>query len=224
MRIINHMQLTQALKKNREEYGNQVAGINQSVDSANTVAQASINATHANLQKKIAELEQKKSFLTRISAGDTRNAPGRERRASERPKNSEIHKIDEQLERLYQVLAVTTGSTLHIKATSLETGARLKYDTALEGKTAKDAEALKKSQSIYARHRLTMMCDDAGGRLKTHAIENRQPASSPLSSSAAQHALLRAWQPDSQSVIGWLNPGRKLYRQCRMIYVMADVS
>ncbi|MFA7172927.1 MAG: hypothetical protein WC340_05855 [Kiritimatiellia bacterium] len=33
----------------------------------------------------------------------------------------------------------------------------------------------------YARHRLTMMCDDVGGRLKTRAIENRRPASSPLS-------------------------------------------
>ena len=125
-------ELTQTLKKNREEYRNQVTGIDQAVDNANTSAQTSINATHANIQRKISELEQRKEVIARRLTGKTENA--------------ETKKIDEQLERLYQVLEVSSGSTLHIKATSLETGTRRKFDIALEDKTVKDAEALKKSQ------------------------------------------------------------------------------
>jgi len=127
----SHTELTQTLKKNREEYRNQVAGIDKDVDSANTAAQTSINATHANIQKKISALEQKRESILRKLVG--------------RSENAETKKIDEQLERLYQVLEVSTGSTLHIKATSLETGARRKYDTALEDKTVKDTGALKEN-------------------------------------------------------------------------------
>jgi len=128
----SNTELTQTLKKNREEYSRKVAGIDQDVDSANTAAQTSINVTHANIQKKITELEQKRDFIFRKLVG--------------RSENAETKKIDEQLERLYQVLEVSTGSTLHIKATSFETGARRKYDTALEDKTVKDAEAIKDGQ------------------------------------------------------------------------------
>ena len=99
----SHTDLTKTLKSNREEYHNQVAGIDQNVDSANTAAQKSINATHANIQEKIAELEQKKEFIIRRLSGKTENA--------------ETKKIDDQLERLYQVLAVSMGSTLLSKAT-----------------------------------------------------------------------------------------------------------
>lgn len=128
----SHSDLTQNLKKNRKEYHKQVTGINQGVESANTEAQNAIISTHNSIRKKIVELERKKAFIVRRLSGRTENA--------------ETKRIDERLERLYQVLEVSTGSSLHIKATSLETDARRNYDTALEEKTVKDAEALKESQ------------------------------------------------------------------------------
>ncbi len=128
----SHTELAQNLKKNREDYRRQVAGVDQDVDEANDAARDSISSTHERFLKKIAELEQRKSAI--------------DRRLSGSKAEKEIKIIDEQLERLYEVLAVSSGSSLHLKATSLETGARRKYDVALEDKTGKDAEALKESQ------------------------------------------------------------------------------
>jgi hypothetical protein len=127
----SHGALTQTLQKNAEDYRKQVKGVDDGVDSANLTARGAVNTANANIVKRIRKLEKDKQELAarKVKESDPR-----------------LKALDEQLERLEQLLELSGGSTAHIKATVLESSARRKFDRALDEKESKDTVAISESQ------------------------------------------------------------------------------
>lgn len=126
-----HRETAKRLKANREKYNKAVAGIDDEVDKKNTKAQNKTSSANAALEARLEGLYKsyrgKKSRIAKLEKGMGSPASRKEILELE----NEVVKLEQEISKLEEIVALSRANLAHIDATTTETSARRKYDSAI---------------------------------------------------------------------------------------------
>ena len=149
-----HRESTTRLRKNKEKYFATVKGINEEVEQKNEIALRRARSAQAKTQGQLNNLREKKRQLekrlsdeqnkrvvtvnTSISGKirETNGAKNRRKRIEDL--SAEIERIDREIKTAEALASGNQAQMAHLEATTAETGARRKFDTAIEVRQSDD--------------------------------------------------------------------------------------
>lgn len=133
-----HKETKNRLANNRKKYENAVRGIDDDVDAKSAKAKAKISSANADLEQTLSGLYKTQRSIegkiTKLAKG--MQSPATRKESAELEK--ELIKLKKKIADVEQVVALSRANVAHVEATTAETAARRKYDSAITARQEDD--------------------------------------------------------------------------------------